>query len=305
MLKANLKIISLLKEFLFTVSTNPVYRNQFSTSSTSFTRRRKLTFEILSFFIVNLNKRTLSVELEKYFEQIDGKTKCSVAAFTMQRLKLLPEFFYSWNKVLCASFYSEYKKKVKCWKGFKILACDGSSVSLINRPALQEYFGGQSNPHKYFVLAKTFYCYDVLNKLILHSAINPYKYSEFRMACDLIDSGKLKKDMLLIFDRLYSAYNIVALLNYNEADVKFIIRVNENYNYAKEFIASKKKSAVIELSSTKNSRNQLMSRGYFVSPNSTIKVRLIRIDLPEGKVEVLMTNLWKEEGHRSSEFKYL
>lgn len=305
MLKANLKIISLLKDFLVLVSNNVEYRNLFSFSPSDFSRKRKLPFESLVLFLLRLNKKTLSVELDNYFNELGQNIKCSVAAFSLQRLKLQPDFFYVWNLKLCDSFYDLYGKQVRRWKKYRVLACDGSSVSLVKRPALESHFGGQTNGQSSYVVAKTFYCYDSLNSLILHADIRPYRYSEFNMACDLIDSGKLQADMLLIFDRLYSGYNVVALFEYNENDVKYIIRVNENYNYTKQFLKSKKKSDIIELFPTYSSRKQLRKRGYIVRANAPIKVRLIKIMLPNNKIEVLMTNLLDEQKYETNEFKKL
>ena len=305
MLETNVKIISTLRTFLLSVSLDTRLRSLFTTSDIYFTRKRKLTFEHIALFILGLNKKTLSTELENYFDQLQIKLKCSVSAFTQQRIKLEPYFFKVWNDFLCTSFYSTLKNRAKRWKGFLVLACDGSSITLINRPELYNYFGGQGVPGGKSVLAKTFYCFDVLNKLILHSAINPYRYSEFQMACDLIDSGKLKSNYLMIFDRLYSAYNIVALIKFNETNVNYVIRTNTNYNYAKSFIRSRKKSAIIDLFPSENAKKNLLVRGYKIHKKEAVKVRLVRVELPKNKVEVLMTSLMDEQKYTSSEFKNL
>jgi len=82
---------------------------------------------------------------------------------------------------------------------FRVLGCDGSNISLVNKPELQEYFGGQSNQNCSFVVAKTFYCYDVLNKMVLFPQIAPYRHGELRMAYDIINRSFIEDDMLLIF----------------------------------------------------------------------------------------------------------
>ena len=55
-------------------------------------------------------------------------------------------------------FYHYYESTVKRWKGYRLVAADGSSISLINKPAIKEYFGGQSNQSGTFVQAKAYYC---------------------------------------------------------------------------------------------------------------------------------------------------
>lgn len=303
MLNANVKIISTLRTFLINVSSDSELRSLFTTSPIYFSRKRKLTFEHIVLFILRLNKKTLSTDLENYFEEIKSKLHCSVSAFSQQRIKLQPFFFRLWNDVLCASYYSNLKNNINLWKGFLLLACDGSSLTLTNREELNKYFGGQSVPGGSGVMAKTFYCYDVLNKLIVHAAINPYRYSEFQMACDWIDSGRLKTNFLMIFDRLYSAYNIVALFKFNENNVNFLIRTNTNYNYVKNFLKSKKISSTIEIYPSGDSKRNLLKRGYKVRYKDGITVRLIRVDLPNKKVEVLMTSLLDDIKYPSHEFK--
>jgi Transposase DDE domain len=305
MLRANLKIISSLKDFLILVSNKSEYRNLFCFSKGDFTRKRKLPFQVLALFIVKLCKKTLSVELEKHFLELRSGLSCSVAAFSLQRMKLNPAFFDAWNKVLWMSFYEVYKNKVKRWRGFRILGCDGSSISLVNRPVLKNYFGGQNNQASSYVIAKTFYCYDVLNQLILFPFIAPYRYGEHKMACDFIESGMIEQDMLLIFDRFYSSYIIAALLQYKEKEIKFVIRVNENYNFSKRFIESKKKSEVIEIFPSISSIKNLKLRGYIVKADTPLKVRLVRVSLADNKTEILMTNLWEEDGYANDEFKTL
>lgn len=305
MLKANLKIISGLKDFLNVVASHSEYKKLFRNAETDFTRNRKLSFEKLILLIVRLCKKTLSVEIEKFFEEMNMRFSCSVAAFSLQRMKLNPSFFYSWNMVLWMNFYVEYGSKVKRWKGFRVLGCDGSNISLVNRPDLQAYFGGQSNQTCSFVVAKTFYCYDVLNKMILFPQIGPYSYSELQMAYDTIESGVIEQDMLLIFDRYYSNYKMAALLQFKEKEIKYVIRVKDNLNFSKQFIRSQKQSAVIEIFPSPASIEGLKECGYLVKVNTPLKIRLIRVELSSGKIEVLMTNLWQEEGHAEEEFKML
>lgn len=305
MLDANLKIISSLKQFLIDVANNSDYLSVFRNSKTDFTRKRKLSFEKLVLLITRLCKKTLSVEIEKFFEEINSGLSCTVAAFSLQRMKLNPSFFYSWNMFLWMNFYAEYGIEVKRWHGFKIIGCDGSNISLVNKPDLQKYFGGQSNQCSSFVVAKTFYCYDVLNKMILFPQIAPYRYGEMRMACDIIESGLIQEDMLVIYDRLFSNYKIVSLLRFQEKEIKFVIRVKDSLKIAKRFISGRKKSEMIEINPSPSSISGLKEYGYNVRKDTSIKVRLVRVKLPSGKIEILMTNLWEEEGYATNEFQLL
>lgn len=302
MLDANVKIIHELKRFLTRVSRDPDLIRQFSHSNNDFTRNRKLPFEKLVLLITKLCKKTLSVELEKYFEEINVPMPCSVSAFSQQRIKLGPSFFYCWNMVLWLNYYLHHEKAVKRWKTYRLIAADGSGISLINNNSLNEYFGGQSNRHGSFVQGKTFYCYDVLNEMILFPKLCPYRYGELNMAYDTVDH--LQHDMLMIYDRNFCNYKMVALHQFQEREIKFIIRAKESQKIIRKFIESKAPSIEIFLEPTYDAIKGLRKSGYVVDKNTLLRVRLVRIQL-EDKIEVLMTNLWEKDGHATSEFKEL
>jgi hypothetical protein len=302
MLDANIKIISELKNFIVLVSSNNTLLEKFSIAPENFTRTRKLPFDKLVLFIIKLCKKTLSVELDQFFEDISSPMSCSVSAFTQQRLKLEPFFFYYWNKVLLDSFYHYYGDNVKRWRGYRIIAADGSNISLVNNMALNKHFGGQSNQQTSFVQAKTFYHYDVLNELVVLPKIGKYRHGELQMAYEAI--GGIEEDMLTIYDRLYSNYKMVALHMWQEKERKFVIRGNERQNLIKSFIKNGKRSDIAYMTPSPSAIVGLRKYGFIVTKKTLLKVRLVRVDLPKS-VEVLITNLWEEDGFGIELFKDL
>lgn len=299
---ANIKIIEELKEFISIVSNNPEILKEFTTVSSDFSRKRKLSFERIVILIAKLCKKTLSVEIEQFFKEANIPMTYSVSAFSQQRLKLNPEFYVVWNELLCACFYHYHHGAVKRWQGYRLVAGDGSNVSLVKTPALESYFGGQGNQSGTFVQGKTFYFYDILNGLVLHSKITPYRTGELTTVYPLI--GNLKEDMLMIYDRNFCNYKMFALHLWQEKEIKFVIRAKDNQNFVKNFIKSGKKSDVIWIEPTPSAIEGLYECGYKISCQTRIKLRLIRVELP-GSIEVLVTNLWEEDGHPCNEFKEL
>jgi hypothetical protein len=247
-IKIGIKIISELKSFVSFVVQSDDLLDRFRKTDKDFTRNRKLPFERLVLLIAKLCKKTLSIELERFFEELGEPEACSVSAFTQQRIKLKASFFDWWNRVLWSSYYHYSGTEVKRCKGFRVIAADGSNVSLINTPVLNKYFGGQSNQISSFVQAKTFYYYDVLNELVLFPRIMPYRYGEIPMAYDGIE--QLEKDMLVIYDRNFCSYKMFALHLWAEQEIKFIIRGKEQQNVIKEFIAGGESSAIVYLAPT-------------------------------------------------------
>ena len=302
MFTTNLRIIDELKQFICLTIDNPEVLQSFTTSEKAFTRERKLTFSRVVLLIAKLCKKTLSVELDKFFEEIDFKIKCTVSAFSQQRKKLQSQFYKAWNEVLLLSYYYHYGKEVKRWKGYRLIAGDGSNVSLVNTPVLQEYFGGQSNQICSFVQAKTFYCYDILNGLIVSARMEPYRTGELPMAYANVD--KLESDMLMIYDRNFFNFKMMALHLWHQPEIKFVIRAKELNDIVASFIESKACGAIVHLTITPSALAELPKSGYKVDKTTTIKIRLVRVEL-ENSVEVLATNLWEEDGHPACQFKEL
>jgi len=134
MVEANVSIIEELKYFLELVSKDPSARKSVTLSETDFTRERKLTLKRVVGIIINMPKRSLSIEIQEFFESLDkGLESSSKGAFSLQRTKLHPLFFSAWNKLLVECFYHYYGEHVKRWRGFRLQAVDGSTAYLVNK----------------------------------------------------------------------------------------------------------------------------------------------------------------------------
>lgn len=304
MFSANVKIIEALKAFVQMIATERAFLRDFCLSDKDFTRTRKLPFTHLIFLIARLCKKTLSVELESFFEQAGfSGLSCSVSAFTQQRLKLLPCFFSVWNEVLKSSFYTYYGPLVKRWKGYRVVAADGSSVSLVNNKALQKHFGGQENQLGFcYVLGRTFYHYDVLNEIIVSAQLKPWRTAELPLAYEAVET--VEPDMLMVYDRGFSCYKMMALLSWKEQAQKFVIRAREKQPWIQLFLKSGACSSVVQLTAGVDALRGLGQSGFLLRRGTPLKVRLVRVELAH-TTEVLLTNLWEEEGHSIEELKEL
>jgi len=290
------------RKFVSIVSADSELLSYFRCSPKDFIRSRKLPFEKLVLLIAKLCKKTLSVEIEDFFTNAGQSQSYSVSAFVQQRSKLKPLFFLFWNRFLCSTWQQLNKDAVKRWKGYRVVAADGSNVTLINNEGLSKHFGGQSNQQNFYTVAKTFYYYDVLNELILLPKISAYRYGELNMVYDMV--AKTEEDMLLIYDRNFSNYKVLALHLWQEKERKFIIRAKDSLAVIKDFVDSGQVSAIVQWPPTVSAIEGLKKSGYLIDKNTVLKVRLVRVEL-KGCIEVLITNLWEEEGHPVSQFKEL
>ena len=304
MREANLEIIKSLKAFLVQVKEDPSLRNHFA-SQEAFTKNRKLPLERMVYLIISLLKRSLSVELEDFFQSHYPEQSCaSKAALSKQRQKLDYSFFTLWNSVLVKSFYEYYQNEVKRWKGFRLMAIDGSTAYLINKPELMAHFGVQFNQSTSIAMGQIMELHDILNDLTVCSAMYPIEMSEQQVAYQWIPY--LEPDTLTIYDRGYPSFSALYLHLEQEQPLHFVMRCRTNFN--KEviaFMSSVNTSQVVTFKATSTAIEELEKHGYKLTKVSTIVVRLIKVKLADGSTETLITSLLDEVEYPQSIFSDL
>lgn len=296
MTSTNIEIILILKDFLQQVQNNPELRNHFA-SSQSFTRQRKLPLDRIAYLVISLLKRSLSVELEDFFSTHYPSEACvTKAAFCKQREKLHYSFFALWNAVLVNSFYRLYGKQIKRWNGLRLVAIDGSTSYLVNKPELFEHFGIQINQSTSVVMGRIMTARDVLNGINIFSQLYPINTSEQQIAYQWIPN--LEKDMLAIYDRGFPSFTAMYLHLEQEAPVNFVVRCKNNFNKEVScFSQSGCSDLLVEMKATNSAISELYKQGYKVTSETKVKVRLVKVQLPDGKTEILITSLLDTKKH--------
>jgi Transposase DDE domain len=305
MVEANVKIIEELKYFLETVSTDPAIRKLVTLSENDFSRRRKLTFERLVAIIINLPKRSLSIEIQEFFAGFEtGVVPSTKGAFSLQRTKLDALFFDVWNKWLVESFYHHYGDQIQRWREFRLLAVDGSTTYLLHKKDVIEYFGTHDNHCSSIPMARVLQIHDILNDLTIWGVIRPIKESEHAIIIRQVD--QLYTDSITLFDRGYPSYALMYLMNNQETPRHFVMRCKKGFNKAIiQFVKGRKNSRIIELNPTRDIMSMLKDYGYIVTTSATLKVRLVKIKLKGGEVEILLTNLYDEKLYTVEDLNYL
>ena len=101
------------------------------------------------------------------------------SAFFQARKQLSYTAFQSLNRQVVNNVY-QGEWKPKTWMGFRLCAIDGTSIRLPNEPNITEYFGFQKGRSEQgecsMGMASVFY--DVLNKIVIDSAIHPRRVAE-------------------------------------------------------------------------------------------------------------------------------
>ena len=304
MVEANLKIITELKLVLEEVAKNKEVKSLFINGEESFSRDRKLPIQKLVGLLINMPKRSLSIELKEFFDILNDSKPATKGAFSLQRCKLLPVFFQVWNSFLVDSFYRHYGSKIKRWKGFILLAVDGSRVNLINKKDVLDFFGTSSNQYAKTPMALSMQTYDVLNDITVSSNLYPIKMGEKTIMNNQTDN--LFSDSLTLFDRGFPSYELMYLMINAEKPRHFVIRCKTDFNLdVKQFKRSKKNNKTIEFKATPHAIAKLYKKGFVVTAHTGIKVRMVKIKLSSGETEILLTNLYNEELYTIDDLSHL
>jgi len=251
--------------------------------------------------MLNMLRKSLSIEIENFISYLKlGVTqKFTKSAFVQARMKIKPEVFKSLSQTLINEFYTDNDIAVKKWKGFRLLAVDGSLITLPITKGLKEIYGETKNQSKTSVVqARCSVIYDIENNYVLDGKLAPLRQGERNLA--LTHLPFCEKADLLIYDRGYPSYDFINQHVANHLD--YLMRVKVSFSQITiDFNKSKKQTEVLNIYPGKNTK--LADKPY--DKKTPIKVRLIRVELPKGQVEILISSLLDIEIYPNKLFKEL
>lgn len=251
--------------------------------------------------MLNLLRKSLSLEIENFwsFLKLNPLQKFSKSAFVQARMKIKPEVFEHLSRILINEFYTENDLSIKKWKDFRVLAIDGSRITLPITKELKQLYGETKNQSDTSIVqARCSILYDLENNYVLDGKIAPLEQGERELA--LSHLSLCKKGDLLIYDRGYPSYDFIH--HHITNDLDYLIRVKVSFSQLTvAFEKSKKKSATVSILPGKNTK--LSDKAY--GRQTPIHLRLIRVELANGQVEILMTSLMDPKVYPNAIFKSL
>ena len=191
------------------------------------------------------------------------------------------------------------------WKGFRVLGVDGTSFRVPDTKENRKYFGQHTNQYEAVASCRFVAWFDVWNDVLFHLERHSRKTSEKIVAEQVISN--LGTDTISVYDRGYASTAIVWLHRYYGSHC--IIRVNPDFSHiVKAFVASTKQDWVGDLRLGERAFYTLQQQ--FGMKNKLRKYealpcRLIRIDLPTGQTEVLLTTLMDQHQFKTQHFDEL
>lgn len=236
-------------------------------------------------FLLNQPRSALQTELDQFYRVLNqAATETQVVtaqAFSKARSKLKPEVFESLNQTLQQQLDSLGLRQT--WRGLRVLAVDGSSVHLPLEPAMMSFFGS----HCELPVARLSVLHDVADGQTLHSLIVPPELGE--RDCAHLHLAHVPADSLTLFDRGYPGHWLFAL--FAQQQRQFLMRLPCGYNaQVKQFL----RTGLVEdtlLFEASHPEARLFCSEAGVDPAAQIELRLVRVELPSGESEVLLTSL--------------
>jgi len=185
------------------------------------------------------------------------------------------------------------------WNNFRLLAVDGSRITLPNSKELASEYGFYKNQIETdVVLANISVLYDVLNKYALDGHLAAIEVGETTLALRHLEYTQAKD--LILFDRGYASFDLVYELNKRNTD--FVIRVKKDFsNVVRDFFKSGKSSQIVKIYPGKHTK--FSEKEY--NKNTFVEIRLVRVELSSNETEILMTSLKNEMQYPDNVFKGL
>lgn len=266
---------------------NEDFRQEARGALFAFSRDRKLTLPQLVTSILSFTKGGINIEMNRLCKFVsngmDTITTLSKSAFSQARMKLNVSAFLNLNRYLLNHFNENAHEK-KSWKGFRPVAIDGSGISLPSSDDVKAYFGTCYNQSKILrATARTSIAYDICNNLVLDAQIAPYLVAETPLAREHLTHLDANLH-LLIFDRQYPCLHLVKELN--EKGFKYCFRIPSTWG---KVCQSVEKDMETMLTFDKGTQYRRGKERLVL--DKSITVRVVKIKLPTGEYEVLLTNL--------------
>lgn len=235
-----------------------------------------------------INSR-LQLEIDRYFKVLFPESKklrfATVSSFCQQRIKISFEAFYQAMLQLNNYYYTDFEYKT--YHGYRLLAIDGSIYTLPSSEELIQEFGANlfSSQQKW-LKGQVSLAFDVLNNVCVDAKLEAYKVSERQQATEHIQA--IDGDNLFLFDRGYFSKDILVTLQNRYS--QYCFRVSKNaHKLIVDFLKSEQNDMITTIT----------------HDDYTFDIRLVKIKLKTGEIEILLTSLLNQNEFSRTELKKL
>lgn len=190
--------------------------------------------------------------------------------------------------------------EVPRWHGFRLLAADSTTLRVPSLPETINEFGlhsgGKGEPAP---LAMAFGLYEVFSGLMLHADLHEGSARDRDLMAGSL--SHVRANDLLLLDRGFPSYWLIAWLLQHQRH--FCMRVDAMAFKAFDafLYQSTEIEKIVTVTMPAPAVRKAIQSGYALA-QTTFTVRLIRVPLPGGKSEILVTSLLDSAAYPASEF---
>ncbi|WP_276322144.1 IS4 family transposase [Paenibacillus thalictri] len=272
-------------------------KNQAKMNEKDFTRKRKVGFVSLVCMLMRMVRKTTQLELDEFrkmFLPDSETTTYTKQSFSEARQKLSPVAFTLLNDEIVRGFYED--GDFKMYKGFRLLAMDGSVIEVPQtKETLQTYGYATNQEGRKVARALSSHLFDVENKIAISTCMSRYDDHERNLAKKniekLLELVPSHIPNLILFDRGYPSADLIRYLE--EKNICYLMRVSSAFY--KEVLETSSPDEVVRIEINRERAKALKKKGTPLKRGTVIEVRVLKVELPSGEMEVLLTNLTREE----------
>ena len=278
--------------------------------SKDFTRNRKLPLDKIIRLLLGMEGSSMNNEVIRFFNY--SPDFASASALIQQRSKISDSVF--------PSLFSSFVEKTdtpKFFKGYRLIAVDGSDIHIPPNPTEPDTYFVSSYGQKAFSLLHLDVLYDLKQRTYLDAYVSKRRnWNEAARLCDMVDRSNVS-NAIIIADRGYESYNVMAHIH--EKGLKFLIRIKDinstgiasglDLPRTEEFdvpirlrLMNRRTKEAVQLAESRNEFKLLTSQYRFdFLPDSysrndplsfyELSFRVVRIKISDDSYELLVTNL--------------
>ena len=244
----------------------------------------------MAFLLQMVGGRSLQVGLDQFFCALGGGVTLArvvtKSALSQARKKLLPSALAALDAMWVREWLAAAGEHR--WHGFRVVAADGTCLRVPKWRETQDAYGLGPNGDGSVVMARVVGLLAVASNQMLHAEIGSYAEGERSLLVRAL--GALSAGDLLVLDRGYPAWWLFAL--FGQRGIAFCARQDScGCAKIKQFIRSGATEQIIEQPLNGPALAKLHKAGGTAEPGAVLRLRLVRVVLSTGCVEVLVTSL--------------
>lgn len=273
-------------------------------SDRDFTRKRCLSLDVLVMFLLQMiGGRSLQVGLDQFMGGLTGADslmrRVTKSALSQARKKLKPSALCELSRFWVKEWLA-HTNEVR-WNGWRVVAADGLCLQVPSWRETQDLYGLGPNKDGSVVVAKLVGLFAVASRQVLHVQIGAYLDGERGLLLRALQA--LAPTDLLVLDRGYPAWWLFAL--FAQRKVAFCARLDEcgcGRSEIAALLCSGHTEQIIERRLNAKMRAQLASTGAPCPHDLTVRLRIIKVILPSGRLQILATSLLDHAAYPAEEF---